>query len=347
MEAETKRNIGRSKEDGQMKKYRVAVAGCGAVSAVHEQILRDMPDCEIVACVDTRPERAWEMARRYGCVAYRDLGKMLKAEHPDAVHLCTPHACHAPQAVLAAEAGAAVLMEAPPAVSPEQWLLLEEAARKAPVGVCFQHRYHAEVLKAQELVRSGALGRVAGARGFVTCRIDKEAFRDDWRGSWETEGGGILLGRAVHTLDLMVAFLGRPDSVDAVMANHHLRGVTEEEDTAAICLTSGKQRGLLYVSCAGAADDPPFLEIRAEKGCLRMENGSLELRTADGTEPVDCSAYRQGKSGHRLCIEDFYHSLADGSPLRNDVPTCADTMHAVLAAYEAGRKTLAGNAVSA
>ena len=197
------------------------------------------------------------------------------------------------------------------------------------------------------LIRSGALGRVTGARGFVTCRTDADAFRDEWRGSWDSEGGGVLLSRAIHTLDLMISFLGRPDTVDCVMANHHLSGVTEVEDTAAVRLTSGSRRGLLYASCAGAEDDPPILEIQAEKGCLRLEGASLELRTPQKRETVSCRDYGQGKSGHRLCIEDFYRSLEKGKPLRIGVASCADTMNAVLTAYEKGRKALLSNACSA
>ena len=45
------------------------------------------------------------------------------------------------------------------------------------------------------------------------------------------EGGGVLINQSIHTMDLLVRFLGRPRQVEAPIANHHLKGVIEVEDT--------------------------------------------------------------------------------------------------------------------
>ena len=86
-----------------MRTWRVAIIGCGNIGRVHAQVLQDLPSCQIAACVDIRPERAWEMARKYGCPAYVEMDRMLREAKPEAVHLCTPHALHTPQAEMAAE----------------------------------------------------------------------------------------------------------------------------------------------------------------------------------------------------------------------------------------------------
>lgn len=40
-----------------------------------------------------------------------------------------------------------------------------------------------------------------------------------WRGSWEKEGGGCTLNRAVHHIDMLGWMMGRPDKVTAVVSN--------------------------------------------------------------------------------------------------------------------------------
>ena len=322
-----------------MKKLRTAIVGCGNIAQVHEKVLEELDNCEITACVDIVPEKAALLAGKCGARAYFDMLGMLAAERPDVVHLCTPHALHVPQALTAAEAGAAVFMEKPAATDRGQWAQLREKARTVPIGICFQNRWNPNVRKAEELLAEGRLGKILGVRGFLTWRRDAAYYRDGWHGRWETEGGGTLINQAIHTLDLMIRFLGKPEEVRAVMANHHLAGETEVEDTVCLYLTSENRRGLLYATGAGYRDDPVILEIGTEKGSLRLEDTSLEIRTAEGTERMDFTEdVRLGKSywgaGHRRCISSFYEALSRGEPVPNDPESCADTMETVLAAYE-------------
>ena len=328
-----------------MKTRRVVIVGCGNIGRVHAQVLHDLPFCEIAACVDIRPERAWEMARKYGCTAYVEMDRALREIRPDAVHLCTPHALHTEQAEMAAEAGAAVFCEKPPAVSREQWERFKAAAEKVPTGICFQNRYNPNVLRAREILASGEAGTVTGVRAFMTWRRDEGYYRDEWHGKWELEGGGTLINQAIHTLDLLVSFLGKPDQVETAMANLHLRGVIPEEDTVAMYLRSGEKRGLLYATGAAAGDEPVILEIKTTRGRIRLEDEELELKTEEGIQRVSCPGDQKlGKSywgsGHGKCIADFYHSLETGEPFRNSPESCEETMETLFQAYDEGKRIL-------
>ena len=328
-----------------MKKLRTAVVGCGGIAQVHEKVLESLNCCDIVACVDVIPEKAETLARKCGARAYQDLEGMLAAERPDVVHLCTPHALHVPQAILAAEAGAAVFSEKPPAVSREQWRQLLEVGKKTPVGICFQNRYNPNVLLAEQLLAQGTFGRVMGVRAFMTWRRDAGYYQDGWHGRWESEGGGTLINQAIHTLDLLIRFLGQPDEIEARMANHHLRGVITEEDTVEMFFRAGEKRGLLYGSNACVRDEPVLLEIQAEKGNLRLESDTLEIRTETGSEVRRCPEDESlGKSywgaGHKACITDFYRSLTENLPIRNSLASCENTVNALLTAYEQCKKSL-------
>ena len=324
----------------------VGIVGCGGIAQVHSKVIAQLPNLHLAACADIRPERAAAMAEKYGCRAYESMEEMLEKEHLDAVHLCTPHYLHTPMACLAAEKGIPVFTEKPPVISREQWALLEEAAKKVPLGICFQNRYNPNVRAAQEIIASGEYGALKGARAMVTWHREAPYYLDSgWRGSWETEGGGALINQAIHTLDLLVRLLGKPEKVEAHMANHHLSGVIEVEDTVEAYLVLGGKPALFYATTAYTQDAPVMIELHLEKATLRIEEETLEIRTKEGSEkrafegPETLGKGYWG-NGHLTCISDFYASMAEKRPFQNDIASVRDTVEAMLQIYEQGKKTL-------
>ena len=326
--------------------FHAAIIGCGGIAQVHAAVLTSLPDTEITACADIRPERAKAMAEKTGCRAYSSLGELLEHETPDSVHLCVPHYLHAPMALEAAEKGIAVFSEKPPVISRDQWELLEKAAAKVPLGICFQNRYNPNVRAAETIIREGTYGKLLGARAFVTWKRESPYYLNSgWRGAWETEGGGVLVNQSVHTLDLLVRLLGKPEKVEAHMANHHLNGVIEVEDTVEAYLVLGGKPALFYATTAYTEDAPVLIELHFEKAALRLENDALEIRTKDGAErktfPVpETLGKGYWGSGHGVCIADFYASIREGRPYQNDLASVRDTADAMLRMYEEGKKTL-------
>ena len=315
--------------------YRVGLIGCGSISGVHAHVLSELENTELAACADLIPERAG----RYGCAAYTDWKEMLDGARLDAVHLCTPHYLHPVMAAEAARWGIAVFTEKPPAIDAAGWEQVKEAARKVPVGICFQNRYHPHILSCRRFLEEGTYGSLRGIRAFVTWNRTAEYYAvSDWKGKWATEGGGALINQAIHTLDLIVGFLGLPDQAEAVMCNHRLRGVIEVEDTAEIYLRKGDVPALLYASNAYSQDAPVIIELHFDQAVVRLE-GDLMTLIRDGqkqdipcvTDPVIGRSY--WGAGHKACIADFYHSIETKKPYRNDPASCEATMQTLLKLY--------------
>ena len=227
-----------------MENFRVGVVGCGGIAQVHGTVLQHLEGVELVGCADIKPERAQAFAETYGGRAYSSMEELLEHEQLDAVHLCTPHYLHTPMAKLAASRGLHVFTEKPPVMTWEQWAefrQLEQAPTR--VGVCFQNRYNPSVQLLREVLASGKAGKVLGARAFVTWHREAPYYTESgWRGSLQTEGGGVLINQSIHTLDLLGQFLGRATQVEASMMNHHLKGVIEVEDMMEAYLTWRSRR---------------------------------------------------------------------------------------------------------
>lgn len=325
---------------------KIGLVGCGGIAQVHAKVLRGMENVDFCACADVKIDRAQAMMAGTTGRAYPSLEAMLDAEQLDAIHICTPHYLHTPMAETCAARGVAVFTEKPPVIDRAQWARLCAAAGKTPLGVCFQNRYNPNVQAAMALVQSGRYGRLLGVRGIVTWSRSAPYYTEsDWRGHWATEGGGALMNQAVHTLDLLLRFTGAAERLEAHMANRHLRGVSEEEDTLEAYWTSGDASAVFFVSTAHATNSPVLIEVELERATLRMENDALTI-TADGQSETETYPMQSvfGKSywgsGHDACIRDFYDALQSGRPYQNDLASVADTVDALLRIYEQGRPQL-------
>ena len=322
--------------------FRVGLIGCGSISAVHAQVLNELENTELVSCADILPERA----ARYGTDAYTDWLEMLDRVKLDAVHLCTPHYLHPIMAMEAARRGIAVFTEKPPAIDEAGWQQVRDAGKLVPVGICFQNRYHPHIASCLRFLQEGTWGSLRGIRGFVTWNRTAGYYAAaDWKGKWDTEGGGALINQAIHTLDLIIRFLGCPDTVECGMHNHRLRGAVEVEDTAEIYLRRGSIPALLYASNAYSQDAPVLLELHFDRAVIRLE-GDIMTVIQDGrreeipctTDPVIGRSY--WGAGHKSCIADFYASIAAGTPYSNSPESCEATMQTLLKLYAQARPSL-------
>ena len=197
----------------------------------------------------------------------------------------------------------------------------------------------------ENLLASGKPGKILGARAFVTWNRNVPYYTESgWRGSLTTEGGGVLINQSIHTLDLMVRFLGRPQAVEASMANRHLKGVIEVEDTLEAYLEFPGAAGLFYATTAYCADSPVLLELTCENVTLRMEESEVTCLWKDGQkerisfeQPV-----AQGKAywgvSHEVCIADFYEAVDRGLPYQNDIESVKNTAETMLAVYSSARE---------
>jgi UDP-N-acetyl-2-amino-2-deoxyglucuronate dehydrogenase len=326
---------------------RIGIVGCGGIAAIHATCLRNLSGHELVAYADIKPERAEAFAREYGGRAYSSLEDMLEKEKPDAIHICTPHYLHTPMAIYGLKHGVHVFMEKPPVINKEQWKELKKTATEAEcqLGLCFQNRYNPSIRKAKELIASGEAGKVIGARGIVTWNRTSEYYTgSDWRGSLQYEGGGALINQSIHTLDLLHYLVGQKlQSVDAVITNHHLKGVIEVEDMMSAYVRYQDAVVCFYVTTAYNADSAPLIEVNCEHMVIRIEELNVTCYYKNGKTVQLAIEGKQGYgksywgAGHEDCINDFYQSIEQNKPFSMNIESMEETVLLMLGAYESAR----------
>ncbi len=165
------------------KPLRIAIVGTGHRAWAHIQVLKALPDFEIVALADITPANLDKAASLAGGkpATYSDYKKMLEERHDlDGVIVITPNFLHAEVAVAALSHGINVLSEKPMATKVEDANRMIAAAEKSGkiLQIGLQNRFNPLYVKMNELVRAGEIGDVK----FVTGSI----YRGDWyKLSWK------------------------------------------------------------------------------------------------------------------------------------------------------------------
>ncbi|MBM4041203.1 MAG: Gfo/Idh/MocA family oxidoreductase [Planctomycetes bacterium] len=140
----------------------LAVIGCGGMGTQHLKTFGALPDCEVVAGSDPRPDRrtAAESHLKPGGKVYTDPREVIARNDIDAVCIATPDHNHAWLAAAALRAGKDVYLEKPLTHTiREGRLLVEEVRRHARVfQVGTQRRAHPRHRLSCELVRNGYIG---------------------------------------------------------------------------------------------------------------------------------------------------------------------------------------------
>jgi predicted dehydrogenase len=231
----------------------------------------------VVAVHDLDPRRAEAAARELGVPTAATLEELLGHDADVAVVLA-PHPAHAELTLAAVRAGRHVLVEKPLAVTVGEADAVVAAARAAQriVAVAFQQRTRSEVQEALRLVRAGALGELQRVVLVASWPRRASYYRlAPWRGTWQGEGGGVLLNQGPHDLDLLCLLAGLPARVTA-RTRTAVHAIETEDGVSALLEWEGGATGSLHLSTA-EVDEPQRLELTGTHGRLRLRPGRLEL----------------------------------------------------------------------
>jgi len=228
-----------------MKTYRIAIIGCGKVAHLHAKAIGNLPNAILAAVWSRTPASAEKFAAIYGAKAYSDIGAMIRENSIDLAIVCNPHPFHREVAVEAARAGAHVLVEKPLASTLEDCDIIIDECRRAGVrlGVISQRRWYAPVQRIRKAIDEGKIGTPALGTVVMLGWRDKAYYdADPWRGTWDMEGGGVLVNQSPHQLDILLWLMGEVDEVYGLWRN--LNHPYIDVDDTALAIVKFKNGGV-------------------------------------------------------------------------------------------------------
>jgi len=234
-----------------MSKVKTAIVGCGKVAHLHAKGLVKAEHSEFTAAYSRSMEKAESFAGQYKVKPYDNLTKMIQNEGVEVLVICTPHPYHAGPVIEGARLGVHSLIEQPMASSLQDCDDMLEAADKYEVtlGVISQRRFYEPVKRMKQAIDKGNIG--SPALGHVTMYgwRDQEYYESDaWRGTWDQEGGGVLVNQAPHQLDLFQWFMGEIKEVYGTWRNLNHPYIEVEDTALAIVKFKNNAIGNILVS---------------------------------------------------------------------------------------------------
>ena len=310
---------------------RTATVGYGVIGKLHTKIQQSRGTLVAVCDIDENALLSAPDVKKY-----TDYTEMLDSEELDIVHICTPHYLHCEMIVEALKRNINVLCEKPMCISHAEIERILEAEKRsdATLGICQQNRYNAANVFVKEYIKDKKT--VSGVAN-VTWHRDEKYYRSGaWRGKKATEGGGVLINQALHTLDLMQWFLGMPESVAAQISNLSLKEVSEVEDTATL-VCNGSSNFTFYATLASVCDFPVEISLKLDGESLNIRpNGIVingEYKKIDKKTVANDRKECYGNS-HEALIADFYDCVKNKKHFAIDGSEGAKVIKLILAAYE-------------
>lgn len=230
------------------------------------------------------------------------------------------------------------------------FMLDTAAATGRTLGVIFQNRYNAGSQLIRRCLDNGDLGEVRAARVLLTWDRSPEYYsQSDWKGTWDKEGGGVIIDQAIHTLDLMRWFIGRPvTGVQASLANRTHPDIPVEDTAEGRVEFEGGAYGAFYVMNHYCTDEPVRLELACTRGKAVMEGPKARVELNNGltcladNDPTQMFEYGDVKqywgTSHVKQIGNFYQSLLGLAPMYVTAENAFLTQEMICALYEHGRR---------
>ena len=227
--------------------FGVGIVGCGLIGQKRAKALGS--GGKLVACADTYVGRAETMALGADVKVFRDWRELVCSPLVEVVIIATLHDSLAEITRAAAEAGKHVLVEKPAARTAAELVPVMAAAAKhdVKVHVGFNHRYHRSLLKAKEIVDSGALGELMFLRGRYGHGA-RLGYEKEWRSNPALSGGGELIDQGPHLIDLSRWFLGEMTEVQG-FAHTYFWDMPVDDNGFMLLKTAKKQTAFLHASC--------------------------------------------------------------------------------------------------
>jgi predicted dehydrogenase len=244
---------------------------------LYAEATRDFPDAVVVAGWDDNITRGQAQCAHHGITFEPDLDTLLRRDDIDAVWITSPTNRHAQHAIAAAQAGKAIFLQKPMALTLDDCdgIIFAVHQYNVPFSMCYQMRVDPVNQKIKSLLDEGAVGNIAVVRRrhAINALLNPTFARPD---NWHVDpvqNKGMFMDDASHAADWFYWMLGKPVSVIAEIDNVVTQVAADDNGVAVYRFGKGEMGILLNSSTTLAAE--ATTEIYGDKGTIVQNYGDL------------------------------------------------------------------------
>ncbi len=328
---------------------RAALIGLGMVSRTYGDALRNSKTVSLASAYARSAGRLAAFLRDWpdlGATAADSIDQ-IAASDVDFVILTTPPNARTNIIDVLAKTGKPILMEKPVERTLENAMALVETCEAAnvPLGIMLQHRARPVVSDLRRIMPT--LGALQAVEVNVPWWRDQSYYDELGRGSYDRDGGGVLISQAIHTLDLMLSLAGPVAEVTAMASTTGFHQMEAEDFVTAGLRFDNGAVGQLFATTASFPGRGETITLHFQNGSAHLDAGLLRIDRVDGTSEVIGQAATSGAGAdpmaftsdwHRFVIEDFADALLTN---RQPLVTGRDALgvHRLIAALEHSART--------
>ena len=303
------------------KKIGVAMIGTGMAAKPHALALNDIKEkINVIGVYSRNKNNREKFAKNYNFETFSDIAAIKNNTNVDMVILITPPNQRLELVNELSSAGKHVLMEKPIERTSKNAQKIVSICENNNVnlGIVFQHRYRKSSIKLKSLIEEKRFGSIYSAQINIPWWREQSYYDEPGRGTYERDGGGVLISQAIHTLDLVLSFLGDVKAVQIMTDTTKFHKMESENFvTGGIKFMSGVIASL-YATTSAYPGTAESIILHCEKATLRLEAGTLNINWRDGK--VEQYGEESGTGGsadpmafpfdwHKDLIIDFTNSI--------------------------------------
>jgi UDP-N-acetyl-2-amino-2-deoxyglucuronate dehydrogenase len=197
-------------------------------------------------------------------------------------------------------AGVHVIVEKPMEISraaiEEMLRVQQETGMK--MAVISQHRFDPDTVKVHELVEEQAFGRLVLGNALVPWWRSQAYYESGaWRGTWELDGGGILMNQSIHSIDVLQWLMGPVKSVFAYTDTLVHRIETEDVAVAVLRFANGAL-GTVAATTGAYPGTGTRIGLYGDKGSAVIEDDRLSYLHLARDDHEEVGSYGAGREQH-------------------------------------------------
>jgi len=261
------------------RSHTAGILGAGNIFANHAAAYRAL-GIPVHAIYDTDAGRGASAARRFQVSrTATSWESVVESKDIDLVSICSPPAFHKEQVIAALRAGKHVICEKPLTLSLADLDEIHVEASKATGRLTVVHQLRS--VPAWCALKGAVSERVFGDISFVQMtRYDAIPSAVSGWGKWALTGGGAIMTKSIHELDLLLWIFGKVKRVSAVMGTFFAKIESEDHASAHFQFESGAI-GSFSVANHSQLSFRRRLEIIGLRGNLTWRDG---LKLDDSAE---------------------------------------------------------------
>ncbi|MEM1376452.1 MAG: Gfo/Idh/MocA family oxidoreductase [Pseudomonadota bacterium] len=334
----------------------VALIGTGMVAGTYVDALQNASDrFELTHVMASHLGSAEAFVAKFrGAVtgtakAVATIDEITEAGHVDFAIIITPPNARLEIVKALAKAGKPMLMEKPVERTLAAATQIVEMCERAdvPLGIMFQHRARPSARAMRALIAERKPGALRAIEISVPWWREQSYYDEPGRGTYERDGGGVLISQAIHTMDLALTFTGKVQSVQAMASTSAFHTMEAEDFVSAGIVFEDGAVGSMFASTATYPGRTEEIILHYEHVSVRLQSNLIEIHCQkDGSVETIGESAASGAGAdpmaftsdwHRRMIENFADAL-DGNTELISPGREALEVHKLIAALERSNK---------